>query len=466
MSTHMTRRRFLAAAGAAASVTFLGQSLFDFGTALAAPPLLRRDVGGLTATHPVIVSYRRATSAMRALPATDPRSWAYQAAIHGTLVSPAMTSWNSCEHSTYFFWSWHRMYLYWFERIIRKMSGDMSWALPYWNWSSKTGRQLPAVFRDTASELYTVNRRAAMNDGTGSLSPSQVNYSTAFSLVNFISASGSLEGVPHGAVHGGIGGWMGSVPTAGQDPIFYLHHCNIDRLWNLWLAQGGGRTNPLSDATWKTRIYTFFDENGRPVRMTSCDVLRAAQQLNYAYEGEPPQVNEYCLKIQVPRIRFARKLLIRLPIPPVVLTAQTVSFSINVKQLRQQLLAIAESKTETLFLELEDVEADRQPGVVWDVYVGLPANAAPNPESPYYVGGVSLFGTGIRSEMGHQFKPARMAFAIDRAIQDPLKTNAELIPVIFVPQGILIQGQPSRPEVQSPVRIGRASLVVEKELRQ
>jgi len=29
--------------------------------------------------------------------------------------------------------------------------------------------------------------------------------------------------------------------------------------------------------------------------MTGCEILRAAQQLHYVYEGEPPQVNDYCL---------------------------------------------------------------------------------------------------------------------------------------------------------------------------
>ena len=32
------------------------------------------------------------------------------------------------------------------------------------------------------------------------------------------------------------------------------------------------------------------------MHMTACDVLRCAEQLNYTYEGEPPQVKEYCLK--------------------------------------------------------------------------------------------------------------------------------------------------------------------------
>ena len=31
--------------------------------------------------------------------------------------------------------------------------------------------------------------------------------------------------------------------------------------------------------------------------MNGCDVLRAALQLSYAYEGEPPQVNQYCPRV-------------------------------------------------------------------------------------------------------------------------------------------------------------------------
>ena len=466
MKNLASRRRFLATAGVAASAALIGQSLFDIETVLAAP-LVRRNVGGMDASDPILVSYRTAIKAMQAMPTADPRSWSYQAAIHGTTLSPPMTAWKTCEHGTYYFWSWHRMYLYWFERIIRKMSCDNCWALPYWDWSSPGQRQLPAMFRDTTSELYTPNRNPAMNNGTGSLPAWAVNYGAAFGLVNFTSASSSLEGTPHGAVHVLVAGWMGSVPTAAQDPIFYLHHCNIDRLWNLWLAQGGGRSDPLGDATWRDRQFTFFDENANQVRMTGCEVLRAAQQLNYTCEGEPPQVNEYCLPIlKLPPIFFEKEVLVRLPIQPVVLTSEPVSFPLELKELRQRLASIAESKTETLFLELDDVEAERPPGVVWGVYIGLPTKAAPDPESPYYVGNVVLFGSGIRSEAHGEFKPAHFAFAISRAIRASLKENQERLQVTFVPQGILMDGKPSRPKVESPVRIGRASLTVEKEKRQ
>ena len=34
---------------------------------------------------------------------------------------------------------------------------------------------------------------------------------------------------------------MGSVPTAAYDPIFWAHHCMIDRLWYLWQLRHPGR---------------------------------------------------------------------------------------------------------------------------------------------------------------------------------------------------------------------------------
>src|SRR5262249_29693922 len=100
-------------------------------------PDVRQDIGVLTATDPLIKSYRRAVAAMQALPTDNPLSWTFQAAIHRTTLTPTtpqeIAAWNQCTHGSYYFWSWHRMYLYWFERIVRKESGDPCWALPYWN---------------------------------------------------------------------------------------------------------------------------------------------------------------------------------------------------------------------------------------------------------------------------------------------------------------------------------------------
>src|SRR5262249_2373780 len=49
--------------------------------------------------------------------------------------------WNPCEHSTpihttRYFLAWHRMFLYFFERVLREASGDPNFALPYWDYTN------------------------------------------------------------------------------------------------------------------------------------------------------------------------------------------------------------------------------------------------------------------------------------------------------------------------------------------
>jgi hypothetical protein len=456
-----SRRNFLGTvAGAAASATFFGTSLFDAGTALAASSYVRRDVGGMTASDPILVSYGKAIQAMQALPNSNPLSWVYQGAIHGTTLPGSMTSWNMCQHGNYFFWSWHRMYLYWFERIIRKMADDPCWTLPYWNYTLASERVLPVPFRGPSSPLYLADRGSGWNAGTASFPPGDVQYSAALTLANFTSGSASIEQSPHNNVHVDIGGLMGVIDTAAQDPVFFIHHSNIDRLWDIWLAQTPGAFDPLGDTTWRNTQFTFFDENGNQVQMTGCDVLRAQLQLGYSYEGEPSQVNDYCLPIIRFPWQFTNEVLLELPVPPVELKNEPVSFPINLAELKQRIPRVVEDKNKTIFLELDKVEAENPPGVVWDVFVGPSADAAKGTESPFFVGTLALFGPGIRSAR-HHAAPAHFAFPINRAIEAAMKENAERALVTFVPHGPLIDEKPSRPEVKSPVRIGQARLTVE-----
>jgi hypothetical protein len=458
-----SRRRFLTTAGAAASVAIFGPSFFDSSTVLAAPGV-RRDLGGLAATDPIITGYQTAVTAMKGLSANDPRSWSYQAAIHGTYTMPDKVAWNTCEHGTYFFWSWHRMYLYYFERIVRKYSGVSGWMLPYWNYGSASQRHLPAVFRDSATSLFVANpnRPTVWNNGSASLSAARVDTTSGMAQLNFTNASSGLENSPHNHVHVDISGWMGDPATAAQDPVFYVHHANIDRLWNLWKAQGGGRIDPLSDSAWKNTLFTFFDENKKQVKMKGCDVLRAADQLNYTYEGEPAQVNEYCLRFILPPWIFQKIELIRWPGPPVELGPDRVSIPLDIKAVRQRLTRMVQDENQTVTLELRNVVAEKLPGVVWEVYLGLPPNTEPDPEGPYYVGAISLFAAGVRSKAHRVFKPAEFSLTLDKALPNLLRSNRDKLDVTFVPSGPLIDGKPSRPKVQAKVRIGSLSVSVEQ----
>jgi hypothetical protein len=464
MARQMNRRRFLREGGAATLIAVIPQpwlgsvALADYAVA----PAKRRAASGLAATDPILVGYGRAIAAMKALPATNPCSWAAQAAIHWPGSGPA----GPCEHGN-MFWSWHRMYLYWFERIIRHKSGMYDWSLPYWDYdwespnpaSTATQRQIPAPLRVATSQLYDGSRNSGLNGG-GSLATGTTATATGLAPTSYMTAQSSINGTPHGAVHVAVGGNMGSFPTAGLDPLFWLHHCEIDRLWNLWLAKGGGRSNPLSDAAWKETKFTFYDECCEQVQMTGCEVLRAAQQLSYVYQVEPAQVNQACLKVAFPwvfpelirAIRLAQPLVLDGDIRVVPLVA------LEDRELASRLLSLAKRPTETVILQLKNVEAERQPGAMWEVYVGLPPNAKFDAKSPYFVGNVAMFGEGIRGE-GHH--PAEFTFPLNRALR-ALSPGSSL-QVTFVPtSGVVVDGRPQLAEVKAPVRIGEVNLLLDK----
>ena len=464
----LSRRYFVRTTAAAVA----GASLVNPTSLFAATtPFVRRNIGNIDASNPIVVSYKAAVAAMQALPHTDPTSWAYQAAIHGTTLTDNLPAWNTCTHGNYFFLSWHRMYLWFFERIVRAKSGDPNWALPYWDWENAAQRHLPPMFRTGGGVLTIPNRGAGWNAGTSFLGAGSVNTSFAMAEVPFNSFSSSLES-PHGSIHVSIGGWMSSVARAAQDPIFWLHHCNIDRYWNLWLAQGGGRTMPLgtsaSDLAWKNTKFTFFDENGKQVDLTGCDILRAQDQLNYIYECEPVQVEKFCRLIWFPP-EWIREVIIKFPFERHILPPRPdpPPFDIDIKNLRTRLRTIADDPATDLTLELTDVVADRQPDVFWEVYVGLPADAKPVATSPHFVGTLALFGHGITDDrhVHGEFKPAEFSYKIDRAIVAALRRNPELarLRVMLVPRSA--EGTAFKSEANATLTIGAAALGVRR-LRQ
>lgn len=456
----LTRDRLVrAGVGAAVSLTVLNSPLLR--QARAAPaPLVRRDVGGLALGDPIITGYKTAYDAMSALPVADVHSWAYQAAIHGTTLAGSHVAWKTCQHHTPFFWAWHRMYLYYWERIVRKYSGNPNWALPYWNYALASQRALPAPFR-TGGPLVIANRGPGWNAGTASLPAWAVDPSAGMVPTNYFTAQGQLESTPHDNVHGLISGWMGSVATAAQDPVFWVHHANADRLWNLWLAQGGGRSNPLSDATWRNTLWTFFDENRKQVQLSSCGVLRAAQQLNYTYEGEPAQVQQYCFRILIPW-KYIRELLYRFPIPEYVIPPlpDPPPLPFRIPQIRERLVRSTRSENETVLLRLDGIRASRPPGVVWQVYLS-PKGAPLDPKGPYFVGTLPLFSIGLPAHHGSRARS--IEFPVDRAVARSLSRNE--LQVKFVPAGPLVRGRETRGKPRTDVRIARVSLVVETRSR-
>ena len=102
-------------------------------------PTRRRLRTGSADVDADIATYENAVQLMKGLNASNPRSWAAQAALHGT-ESPS--SFNFCQHGTNHFFSWHRAYLLYFERICQELTGNSNFGLPYWNWNQNGGPKL------------------------------------------------------------------------------------------------------------------------------------------------------------------------------------------------------------------------------------------------------------------------------------------------------------------------------------
>lgn len=54
-----------------------------------------------------------------------------------------------------------RFYLYFHERILGKLIGDDTFALPFWNWDAPAGMTLPAIYANRSSPLYDERRDPA-----------------------------------------------------------------------------------------------------------------------------------------------------------------------------------------------------------------------------------------------------------------------------------------------------------------
>ncbi len=292
--TSLDRRTILKTGGALALASALPSE------ASAQAVKLRPNISSLTPNDPILVSYRTAINAMKALPQSDPRNWTRQAQIHqGNNVV-------RCPHGNWYFLPWHRAYLLAFERICRQLSGNQNFALPYWDWTANP--QLPAAF---AAPTFNGQPNALFNNTRSSQTVTiPANIAGAQVISNILAETtfeifassrpngqnntaqqwqiafglqGPLKSGPHNNVHGRISGNMGTFMSP-LDPIFWLHHCNIDRLWDRWNRMGRANTN---DPLWRNFAFNnqFVVPSGNASAPFNTPVsgLLNIQQLGYRY---------------------------------------------------------------------------------------------------------------------------------------------------------------------------------------
>jgi tyrosinase len=321
------------------------------------PPVrIRQNINNLSPSDDIVVFYSRAIGAMKAKPISDPLSWRYQGAIHDypfpddtfadrrvtpqnrdrdplaidgeTLPADRGTFWRQCQHNSWFFLPWHRMYLHHFEKMIMDqvalLSGPKDWALPYWKWDATDGiGRIPVAFRSptladgSVNHLFVQQRNdtpgtdANKGDRVGDdgdmdrnflcLQPTVYTGNGQFGgppirrhggkgppepVPPALRGAGILEGSPHGTMHTATGGsgWMSFFTQAALDPIFWLHHCNIDRLWEVWIQRSPGNKNP-TETTWLDESFSFHDRTGGSGDLTPRQVLQTRKApLLYEYD--------------------------------------------------------------------------------------------------------------------------------------------------------------------------------------
>ena len=153
-------------------------------------------------------------------------------------------------HHTLRFLPWHRVFLAKLEDALRSIHPDV--AIPYWDWTKAAAQSVPAWLAGVTPTVVTPSRTITVIRAPGSsadLGMIAANTPTAMGRTDFNSFTATLESI-HDSVHVWVGGSMSAIPTAPADPLFWMHHANIDRLWHLWQnsPQGAGKNPPLSGA--------------------------------------------------------------------------------------------------------------------------------------------------------------------------------------------------------------------------
>jgi tyrosinase len=358
----------------------------------------RRNIANLAANDPIIQTYKDAVSKMQTLPASDGRNWTKQAEIHN----------NHCVHGNWWFLPWHRAYLFYFEAICRKLTGNNDFALPYWNWT--TSPSIPAPFWGNGNPLFDNTRFATqastVNSSVCGASNITNNVLSQTNFLLFASAQataqnqnlgyGALEGGPHNYVHGFVGGDMQTYMSP-LDPVFWCHHNMIECLWVDWnINKGNANTN---DSAWSSFTFNdFVDGDGNPVPIQVATTL-LMPILSYQFEPCAPNAVattkdkatlEKFLREGAPhKLDFTRRFELRQSLDLSVGKAAAARLKVEPEALRRVLDTNGREKA---VVTIDEVQVPPKQDVFVRVFINKPdANAATPIEDPHYAGSFAFF---------------------------------------------------------------------------
>jgi tyrosinase len=493
-----SRREFMGRLAATSIAVSLGHTGWAY--ANSAATRTRKDIATLAENSPEIIALRAGVAKMKTREPNDATSWTFQANIHGMLGMPANPLWAQCQHGQWWFLPWHRMYLFYFEQILigaiqqAGVNLPADFGLPYWNYSDTDGaRVIPQVFRDrnytdpsgqsVTNPLFDGSRRSDLNaeQNPTPLDPDTVDTSMALGLAGFISSQqgndgfggqqvatpehlpdqnhGGLESLPHDQVHDAIGGLMGDPDTAANDPIFWLHHCNIDRLWNRWLNQGGQRSDPAL-AAWAQQSFTFPVNGGGQTTQTVCKFLNyvPGNLIDYHYDdpmahdptgdpgacqGAPPEVASSGHAVGMSAMASAAPATTNLATfpPQLTLSAKPATFTLPVPTEHHATMAnLADASPGAageLALQVVGIDPKSLDGGYYDVYVNLRPGEQPNRKSSAFLGSISSFAMKGRARHVPAGQELSKVFSLTKILKklqaDQRWKNSELT-ITFVPR--------------------------------
>lgn len=369
--------------------------------------------------------------------------------------------WNQCPHNgeeSANFLPWHRGYTYYFERILRMHTEDDQFSLPYWDYEGKTNRKFPKEFgepfvngdHNQPNPLFLAQRDFyftrydhpfAVGLPLLELTDDAVDSSGTLASPVFFgnketegvgggyadedpATRGLMESRPHDHVHRAVGGIiiqpdgspalgaMSQPPTAGFDPIFPVHHSNIDRLWAKWSCMPGKQWGKLPPAYWfNERAWFFWDvgADGTPVRVNEPRKKYFDHRaLGVSFEDEDPN----CTPLQLPdidaqlvaaapaarrQVRLLAEHVAEVSFLPHVRTvvplAQQVKSQLapSLTQVRSALAASEPQNAPAVMVRLANLDLGFVPATGFDVHVTANAGAPLGRDSKSFVGSIALF---------------------------------------------------------------------------
>ena len=146
------------------------------------------------------------------------------------------------------FLPWHRDYLLNLEQAMQTI--DPLCFIPYWNWSAKWA--LPAWLKSFKPSVFVPGRGTVVitrkPDKTSPASAKTAAIALLQNSPNYTTFTDTLENTAHGDVHMAMHGTMSDIRISPADPLFWMHHAQIDRLWSVWQAAHPGKNPNLTGA--------------------------------------------------------------------------------------------------------------------------------------------------------------------------------------------------------------------------